>query len=307
MFRKILSTIVLVLFLMSSLALAADPSQEVNALDKTVAVEKVIYGTEQTGALVDRVKKLETDIYNTDSQDALLTKIDKLYAYVKGGNGTESSLLLRLNAAEWSVAHTVNNGPALQRLDNLEHSIYGASEKGGIDERITKLLSLTYPAGQVNAVHTTVNKDLLIKIQMVSSLDSRSSRVGDEVIFQAAEDVYSGGVLVVAKGAMGSGKVTKVERSRNFGRDAVLEMSFDSIASLDGSPITTYVGDKAKEKTQSLAKAAGATVAGMVVLGPIGVVGGAFVKGKDISVAPGAIMYIQTQADALVEGLSVSN
>lgn len=304
MLRKIISAVLLVIFMLSTVVVSAEIPRELNSLDKTVAVEKMIYGAEQTGALLDRVKKLETDIYGMETEDALLVKIDKVYDYVYGASVAEPSLLLKLNAAEWSVTHAVSSGPALQRLDNLERSIYGANEQGGINERLAKLLNMTYTSGQLNTVTTTVNKDSLIKIQMVSELNSKSSRVGDEVVFQAAEDVYLGGVLIVAKGALGSGKVTKVERSKNFGRDAKLEMSFDSITAIDGSLLHTYVGEKAKAETQSLATAAGASVAGMVILGPIGVVGGAFVKGKDITIKPGAVMYVQTQEDAGVTGIS---
>ncbi|CUH94512.1 hypothetical protein P22_0578 [Propionispora sp. 2/2-37] len=304
MLRKILSAMLVVVFMLSTVVVSAEIPRELNSLDRTIAVEKMIYGAEQTGALLDRVKKLETDIYGMETEDALLVKIDKLYDYVYGASVAEPSLLLKLNAAEWSVSHAVTSGPALQRLDNLERSIYGTNEQGGINERLAKLLNMTYTSGQLNTVTTTVNKDSLIKIEMVSELNSKSSRVGDEVVFQVAEDVYFGGVLIVAKGALGTGKVTKVERSRNFGRDAELEMSFDSITAIDGSLLPTYVGEKAKAETQSLAKAAGASVAGMVILGPIGVVGGAFIKGKDITIKPGALMYVQTREDAGVTGIS---
>ncbi|HAK74612.1 MAG TPA: hypothetical protein DCP36_15610, partial [Sporomusaceae bacterium] len=62
---------------------------------------------------------------------------------------------------------------------------------------------------------------------------------------------------------------------------------------------------KAKEETKSLAKAAGATVAGLIVLGPVGVVGGAFIRGKDVTIPAGAELYIQTKTEASVYGLKV--
>jgi len=72
---------------------------------------------------------------------------------------------------------------------------------------------------------------------------------------------------------------------------------------MDGTAVETVMGEKAKEETKSMAKAAGASVAGMVLLGPIGIVGGAFVHGQDITIAPGTILFIQTKADTSVYGL----
>ncbi|MPM42747.1 hypothetical protein SDC9_89418 [bioreactor metagenome] len=125
------------------------------------------------------------------------------------------------------------------------------------------------------------------------------------VVFQAVEDVYSSGQLVIAKGAQGLGKVVKVEQAKNFGRDAKLEIAFNTIETMDGNSIATILGDKAKEETKSLAKAAGATVVGLAILGPVGVVGGAFIRGEDISIPVGSQMYIQTNAEAEIYGLQV--
>ena len=97
--------------------------------------------------------------------------------------------------------------------------------------------------------------------------------------------------------------MTKVEPARNFGRDAKLEISFDSLEAMDGTSVETFLGEKAKEETKSMAKAAGATVAGMIILGPIGVVGGAFVHGQDLTIPAGTQLYIQTKTDTEVYGI----
>jgi uncharacterized protein (UPF0264 family) len=295
----------IMMFMTSSLAFAAPA--EMTVMDKVAAVEGIIYGTEQTGAVVERINKLEKDIYGTSSKEALLTKMDKIYIYVKENSVETPSLIVQMNAAEWTFAHRVSSQPLQLRLDNLERSLMGGSEKGSINDRMSKLLKMAYANGQVDVAAATLNKDMLIKIKLNSALDTRNSRVGDEVLFEAAEDVYSGGILVIAKGVAGKGKITKIEPSKNFGRDAQIEVGFDSIATIDGSTLDTFMGEKAKKETLSLAKAAGATVAGMVILGPIGVVGGAFVQGKDTAIPAGTEMYIQTKADNDIFGLNTAS
>ena len=54
------------------------------------------------------------------------------------------------------------------------------------------------------------------------------------------------------------------------------------------------------------AMAAGASLAGIIILGPIGIIGGAFVKGKDIDLPAGTEMFIQTKADASLYGVTTT-
>jgi hypothetical protein len=43
----------------------------------------------------------------------------------------------------------------------------------------------------------------------------------------------------------------------------------------------------------------------MVLLGPIGIIGGAFVHGKNIDLPEGTELYIQTKNDTTLYGLTV--
>jgi hypothetical protein len=64
------------------------------------------------------------------------------------------------------------------------------------------------------------------------------------------------------------------------------------------------VGEESKQEMKNLAMAAGASVAGMLLLGPIGIIGGAFVKGKNIDLPEGTELYIQTQNEESLYGVA---
>ena len=49
----------------------------------------------------------------------------------------------------------------------------------------------------------------------------------------------------------------------------------------------------------------GASVAGAVLLGPVGLVGGAFIKGKNIEYPAGATVYVQPQDSVTIQGLVI--
>ncbi len=290
------------------LVLAATPvfaqTAELTIVDKTKAVEQVLYGADQTGSLSERLTRLEKDIYGSESKEALMGKADKLYTYSKENTLTSPSLITRLNAVEWAISHNQTAVPAKQKLEQLEQLLIGAPAIGSFDKRITKVSNIAFTQSPEMS-EVTLFQDTLVRIKMVTPLDTRQNREGDKFTFQASEDVYVNGVLVIAKGAVGEGKILKVQQARNFGRDAKLDLSFDTLQAFDGTEVQTILGDKAKEETKSLAKAAGATVAGLIVLGPVGVVGGAFIHGKDVTIPAGAELYIQTKSEASVYGLKV--
>lgn len=284
-------------------AVIIKPESEQTVLEKTVAVETAIYGAAQTGSLVDRINALQKAIYGAVSSDALVTKLDTIYNYTLVNDNTTPCLVAKVNATEWALTHSVTAQPINTRVENMEKTLLGNPATGDLDRRVNKLLQLAFPNGRPPVVSATIPADTLVKIAVQTELDSRNSRVGDPVTFQAVDDVYVNGVLVIPKGAVGTGKVSRVEQAKNFGRDGKLEITFDSIGSLGGGAVPVFLGDKAKEETASLAKTAGATVAGIALLGPVGVIGGAFVHGQDIHVTPGSQMYVQTKGDTPVYGL----
>lgn len=304
MLRKMISVLVLTLFICSNMGFAfANTAPDMAVLDKVVVVEKFFHGAEQTGPLVERISKLEKDIWDKENTGSLVSRVDKMYSYCLVNFDNAPSFLIKLNAAEWSLTRMVTAQPVKMRIENLERVLLGNASSGTLEDRLNHLLKLAYANGKVIIGNVTLNKDSLVKIKLTSPLNTKTSRVGDAVLFQAADDIYVDGTLVIAKGAQGKGKVNKVEESKNFGRDARLEISFDTIEAVDGSLVPTVLGEKAKAENKSLATAAGASVAGMLILGPVGIVGGAFVHGKDVEIPAGTEVYIQVKEQVSLYGM----
>lgn len=304
MLRKFIVLLVLTLFLCSNMGLAfANTSSDMAVLDKVVMVEKFFQGAEQTGPLVERISKLERDIYGKEYMGSLVSRADKLYSYCRVNSDNAPSFSFRMNAAEWYLTHTVTVQPAKARIENLERVLIGNVSTGTFDDRLNQLLKLAYANGKLVVKNVTVNKDGLLKIKLVTPLNTRTSRPGDVVAFQVADDIYIDGNLIVAKGAQGAGKVNKVDEAKNFGRDAQIQIGFDTVETIDGSIIHTILGEKAKEQNKSLAAAAGASVAGMMLLGPVGIVGGAFVHGKDVEIPAGTEVFIQIKDQVNLYGI----
>ncbi len=304
MLKKGLTVFLLAAFCMTMLpALAFAARTEQTPLEKIAVAEQLVYGTEQTGSLVERTNKMEKDLFGLPGREALMAKVERIYVYVRETTATNPSLTYKMNALEWSLTQSVVKGAVQPRLETLERTVSGTVGAGAIDARVSRLMTITFTGGKLQAGQATLVKDTLIKIKTVTPLDSKKNKTGDPIEFAVAEDVYAAGMLVIAKGAAGRGKLTKVDQAQNFGRDAKMEVNFETVEALDMTLVATLLGEKAKKETESMAFAAGAGVAGMILLGPIGVVGAAFVHGKNISIPAGTLLYIQTQNDIELVGM----
>ena len=304
--RKQLATLLLTfIFCFTTVvpAFAADSSLPV--ADKISAMEKMLYGTEQTGSLIQRMDSLEDDVYGTLTSDSILNRVDNMYDYLEGSpeNG-EASFATRLNVVEWKMNESMSGGPAKNRIEATEKLLYGQTQNGSLSGRLDGLLKLTgYGDGKVAVQQVTLPKDSVFKIAFTSELSTKMSRQGDVVRFKAADNLYVNDVLVLPKGATGIGEVKKVVQPGIFGKDGRIDINFTYIYGVDGTKIPVTVGELAKQKAESIAGAAGAAIGGMIILGPVGIVGGAFVKGNAVTIPVGCETFVQTAEDTSLQGV----
>lgn len=304
--RKLAAFMLAVVMMVSTVGTTA-AAAEMTVMDKLNALDTEVYGMPQTGSLVDRIEGIEKSIYETLLNGAILARADNLYSLVFDNTTAHTSFMMQLNAVEWALSHNLTYEPIKTRIENLETAIYGGPKEGSLHSRMNTLTELAFPGGSVQVTDTVVPANNLMKIKLAESLDSRTAKVGDLVKYQAADDIIIDGVLVIAQGEKGEGTITKVKQHQNFGRDAQLEIDFGSIEAIDGSRMEVFLGEEAQKKMEeSLAMAAGASIAGMAVLGPVGIVGGAFVKGKAVELPVGTEMYIQTENESVVYGFNTS-
>ena len=281
-------------------ALAAEPPNAVQT--KLALIEQDTYGQEQTGALVDRINRLERDYDGKHRTGSLMARIDAIYDEIYT-NSTAPSVLMNLNAIEWNVTHEVSMDSVENRVANLEIRLAGQTSEGTYKKRIAALAKISFGTATLPMAPIAVPANTLIKVALVTPVSTKNIKVGDTVKYKVADDVIVDGKLIFAKGLPGEGVVTKAKPARNFGRNAKVEVDFKQTKAIDGTEVDTFVGEEAKEEMKNLAMAAGASLAGMVILGPIGVIAGAFVHGKNIELPEGTEVYVQTKAETTLYGV----
>ena len=298
MIKKLLGLLLGAVLLVSTMgtAMAATPD---TAEAKLASVEKAMYGVEQTGPLMDRINHLEKDYEGAHSKAGMMERIDHLYS-VLFDNSTQPSLITQMNAIEWGITHQVSMNSVQDRVTSMETTIEGKPTEGTYKARIDNLASFAFGSKTIPLTQVTVPANTLAKISLVTPVNAKNLKVGDTIKYQAAEDVIENGMLIFAKGAPGEGTVKKVTQARNFGRDAEVEIDFKTLLAVDGTNMDMFVGEEAKKEMKTMAMAAGASIAGMIILGPVGIITGAFVHGENIDLPAGTELYIQTKADTTV-------
>lgn len=278
--------------------------------DRIDRVDEVIYGSAQSGSLISRVDNADNLIYGNGNSSAsgLDNRITNLYTdVVKSDDDAQPSIATRVNAMEYYLTDEIKSDSLKTRIGDLETKVYGAEKKGAIDQRLANLEKSVYGDQHYEMKTVELPANTVFKISLNDDVSSKTNQVGDPVTFTVQEDVSVGNVLVLPKGAQGSGVVTKVSRPKSFGRSGALDVSFDQVFSVDDEVIPTVLGPEAKEKLKMEAAAVGASTIGALALGPIGLVGGFFVKGKDVSLPAGSTLYIETQEAVTTKGLELTS
>ena len=77
-----------------------------------------------------------------------------------------------------------------------------------------------------------------VRLRLNRTVSSATAHVGETVDFEITEPVINQNYVIIPKGAVALGRVTKVEVKRRFGRAGALELSVDSVRLSDGRSIT---------------------------------------------------------------------
>lgn len=293
--------VALCLLLMSAL-IPSTMSANVTPLRSLEIVEEMLYGQAQEGSLLERIEQIELHIYGQTQSGAVLMRIDRVLTFLQDQDG-DGGLHLLLNLAEWGFSATLSGEkPMIERLQGLEMVLYGAEREGNISERAERLMMDIWGTTKLDVKKVTLPAETLVKVALNKTVDSATAQVGDEIVYRVTEDVMIDGRVVIPAGTTSVARVTEVTAARRLGMDGRVLVDFGYVPSLDGTLVRLRVDERATEKNRSLELAAGASMAGVILLGPIGLVGGYFVRGKDVQIEANTQFYVETERAVPVLG-----
>lgn len=150
------------------------------------------------------------------------------------------------------------------------------------------LLGLFAVSAMAKADKVTVPKGTEVILVFDQNMSSKTAKVGDSVALHVQDSVKVDNKTVIAAGTKVTATISSVDKKKRYGVNAKIRMvlnpvksTYDKMITLDPRSQGKYVKGKKSEQ------AAGATVGGAMILGPVGLVGGYFVSGKSVTIHSG--------------------
>lgn len=275
-------------------------------LEKTNTIETSVYGTVQPGALAERVQRLDQVLYGgntTINADNMQSQTNHMYDELYNNSGKDLSFTTETNILEWKYQGDITEGGLEQRIKNMEIGIHGKESTGPLKKRIAVLRKQLLTDEGYSVENVTIPSEVVIELKTLDDITSKTAREGDKLNFEVAEDVVVDGCTVIPAGMKGTATVSKARKAGWFGRNGKLELAFTSVRAIDGTPVPLIMGDKSQEEYKKAASAVGASAAGALILGPVGLVGGFFVNGDNVTIPAGTVMYVETKTETQACGL----
>ncbi len=270
--------------------------------------ETIVYAQAQTGALLPRLCRLEKDVFGRELPGSLTERQSAMLRFLEDGSESSPSLLYKVAVSEWGTTKkTMPEIGLARRLDAVEIIIDGAITEGPIASRAEKILGKILPEN-TSYTKTTLPKGTVAKAKLLKTLTVRTCKPGDKVVLGLLNEIKQDDIIVAPAGSRLLATITKVKAPRSFGRGSEIEMKFDLLETIQPKQIPVGIGEFAKRAEHVEATtvgAVGASFAGAVILGPVGLVTGAFIRGNDKHLKEGTIFYVETAEDAEVKGYKI--
>ena len=133
-----------------------------------------------------------------------------------------------------------------------------------------------------------IPKDTVINIELIEELSSKKNHVDDDVSLKTLDNIIINDVVVIPAGSLVSGKVTKCTGSGLFGRAGKLEFTINSVKSVNGVEIPLKYTEK---------REAGSDDGAVAVAAAVSIIGGLFMKGKNVTFPAGSKMMAKVVTD----------
>ena len=304
-----LTAVILTAFASVTVSSASDVAVDGGPAFQTLErIETIVYGSPQGGGLLSRLNTAEKEVFGRELPGSLTERQTAMLDFLEKGTTTQPSLLFKLSVAEWAVIQEIHPGWSLaKRIDTLESVVEGTVQGGAFASRTERLIMKLLPEG-VLATPVEIPATTIVKTALIQTLTVRNVKVDDKVVLKLIQEIVINQNLVAPKGSRVFAHITKVKPPRSFGRASEIEMAFDALEVIGPNSVTVAMGEAAKKAMEADAGtigAVGASFAGAVLLGPLGLAGGFLVRGSDNHLKEGTLFYVETTAAATVHGYKI--
>jgi hypothetical protein len=198
----------------------------------------------------------------------------------------------------------ITSGPLITKIESLENVLFGKISTDVLAMRAESIFEICFKEGKPQMEEVVIPAGTLVSIRFLNNLSSKESITGEIFNYQVGENVFVDNKLLISANSAGLGEITLAKKARILAQPGKLELNFNPITALDGTPIDLIMGEKAEEENKRLYIAVGAGILGLIILSnPIGLVFGVLIPGKDVKIDEGSEMFLQVKEDTTVIAL----
>ncbi len=143
----------------------------------------------------------------------------------------------------------------------------------------TTILQEKVEVSKIPEGNAYIPKDTVLNMELQTEISSKTAKEGDDVPLVMTDNIIINDITVIPSGSRVNAKVTKVSRSGMFGRAGKLEFMIDSVETLNGVRIPLEY---------AASREAGSDDGAIAVAAAVSVIGGLFMKGKNVSFPAGS-------------------
>jgi hypothetical protein len=138
----------------------------------------------------------------------------------------------------------------------------------------------------------------IVEIATANTIDSADVKVGDTVSFRVLKAVKVEGVTVIEEGALATGRVSRANRGRPFGKAGQLAWEMREVIAVNGQTIPLAFAETRKGRSKGGTVATAAVITAVIFpLSPVALLWG-FKRGKSAVLPAGTILQVTTRGDA---------
>jgi hypothetical protein len=153
---------------------------------------------------------------------------------------------------------------------------------------------------ETRAGQLVLTADSLVRVKFLNRLHSGRNRTGDRFSYEVIDPVKFEGKVLLASGTKGNGTILRARRRGLFGKSGRLQLDFGEVKLTTGKNVRLVVSKASDEANERTLVAAGTSAGGALLLGPIGLAGGVFMKGRDVNIPKGSISFLAVKSDVLI-------
>lgn len=303
LFSFMVISIFLLTFVLAQFSWAAEVSQATLLKDLS-GIEIVVYGITQEKPLVERVECLEKELVGRTLPGTITSRVKQLKDFIITGTPEDPSVIFKVNASQWILEEKITSEPLITKIESLENILFGKFSVDVLAMRAESIFNVCFKEGKPLVEEMVIPAGTLVPIRFMSTLSSKNNTEGEIFNFQIAENVFLENKLVIPANSEGVGEIIEVKRATLLSRPGKLEIEFKPITAFDGSQLSLILGEDAQTENERIAIAVGVGILGLIVLSnPIGLIAGALVPGKNVTIEEGTQIFLQVKEDTKVIAL----